>query len=125
PSAIAVHDDGGVQLLLPAESTLHHKARCQNKEGSGRLQAGRAERGRAGPRGTGSIAHHLLEHFQIVEVALAAFGRDPTDGLRPILVIALLDRDQAGLLEHREMPAEIAVVQPATLLPLTEPQPLL
>src|SRR5262245_66260062 len=67
-----------------------------------------------------SIAHHLLQHLEIVEVALPALRGDPADGLRPVAVVALLDRDQAGLLQHLQVAGEIAVSESAHLLELAE-----
>src|SRR5690242_6790172 len=44
--------------------------------------------------------------------------------MRPVSFVALDDFDQAGLLQHLEIPAEIAVGQPAKLLQVGEGQSL-
>src|SRR5882724_10403153 len=72
--------------------------------------------------GAGGIAHHLLQHLEIIEIALAALRRDPADRLRPVAVVALLDCDQASLLEHLQVAGEIAVGEAAHLLERAEDQ---
>ncbi|OHV15357.1 hypothetical protein BK022_19645 [Methylorubrum extorquens] len=58
------------------------------------------------------VAHHLLQHPEIIEEAGASGGRQAAEGLRPVLVVALLQADEVGLLQHGEVAAEIASVSP-------------
>src|SRR6185295_9065128 len=53
--------------------------------------------------GARRIAHHLFEHFQIFEIARASVRREPHHGLRAVVVVALLDRDQTRLLQHLQV----------------------
>src|SRR5262245_5580091 len=70
------------------------------------------------------VAHDLLEHVEIVEVARAPFAGDPTHRLRSIAVETLDDLDQAGVVQHLQMPGEIAVGQAAQVLEVAEQQTL-
>src|SRR5262245_953674 len=92
------------------------------KNSSRRLEAMHARRIR--PGGGCRVAHHLLEHRQIVEIALAALPRDPAQRLRAVVVVALFDVDEPGILQDLQMAAEIAVRQPAHALEVAEGQPL-
>ena len=61
-----------------------------------------------------------LEHVDVLEEPAAAVVGDPAEGLRPVLVEALPDLDEAGLVEHLEVPAEVAVGEVAQLLEVGE-----
>src|SRR5262249_48517580 len=105
-------------------STVLCIAKLPCKKFSDQLETAQAERGGAGPGGAGGVAHDLLQHAQIAEIAPTTLGGDPADGLRPVVIVTLLDLDQPGVLEHLQMPAEVAVGQPAQLLQVAEHQAL-
>src|SRR5215468_9060909 len=67
---------------------------------SGACQARELGCRRRGFHRLGGIAHHLLEHGEIFEVARAALARDAAERLRPVLLEALGDLDEPGLLQH-------------------------
>src|SRR5262245_37522111 len=133
PAAVAVHDDSDMQgSMILAHGLMSPRTLCCKVSwqifGSGRPQAAWA-RCRAGrlPRslgGAGGIAHHLLQHLEIFEIALASLRGDPADGLRPVAIVALLDGNQAGFLEHLQMAGEIAVGEAAHLLERAEDEAL-
>src|SRR5215472_17852745 len=95
---------------------------------SGELEPARPERARAARSadlaGRRRVLHHLFQHLEIVEIAAAPLCRDPADGLRPVVIVALLDLDEARLVEHLQVAAQIAVRQGAHLLQIAEYEPL-
>src|ERR1700676_5309953 len=82
--------------------------RAQGACGARRTRLGGTRLGGTGQGGAGRVLHHLLQHLEIIEIAPASLRRDPADGLRPVMVVALLDRDETGFLEHLQVTAEIA-----------------
>ena len=63
-----------------------------------------------------------FQHGEIIEKAAAAgFGQAAT-GMRPVAFIAFGDLHEAGLLQHLEVPAQIAVGQAAKLPEIGESQ---
>src|SRR5262249_27829141 len=100
---------------------LHGKNFSDGGEALGDLPAhGR----RGGARRRGGVGDDLLELGEVVEEAPTAGGRQPTGRVRPVVPEALLDLDQAGLLEDAEMPAQIAVGQATEVLQVAEREPL-
>ena len=55
-----------------------------------------------------------LQDGEIVEEAAAAGRREPASGVRPVALVALGDVDEAGVLQDRQVAAEIAVGQRAS-----------
>src|SRR3569832_627242 len=74
--------------------------------------------------GLGGVAHQPFEHGEIVEEAAAAGLGEAAGGGRTVALEALGDLDETGLLQHLQMPGEIAVGQAAELLEIGEGQPL-
>ena len=109
--------------LLAFESTLHCKVSPQNFFRLVFESAGSSPP-RPALRGARRVAHHLLEHLEIFEIALPPGRRDAADGLRAVVVVALLDRDQPRFLQHLQMTREIAVGQAAHLLQVAEHEAL-
>ena len=72
----------------------------------------------------GRVADHALQHGEILEEAAASGGGEAAGGLGPVAVVALADLDEARLLQHLEMAAEIAVREAAELLQVGEGEPL-
>src|SRR5579863_5093919 len=70
------------------------------------------------------VQQHLLENGQVFHIAPAPQGGDAAVRLRPVVLNALRDRDQLGLLEHLQVPVEVAVRQGAQLLQVPEQQSL-
>ena len=68
------------------------------------------------------IANDVLELFEIRLEALTPLGREPAQCLWPPVFESLPHFDEPGLLEHVEMPAEIAVRQCAEPLQIREQQ---
>ena len=69
------------------------------------------------------VAHHALQHRQIVEKTLAAGGSQADFGQRTVTDIALVDVDQAGFLQHGSVmlgaaPHRLARIFPTTRDPL-------
>ena len=86
-------------------------------------------RGQPGAHETGSglvfgsvscVAHDLFKSGEVFEIAFAARGRNAADGERAIAFVALGDFDHAGMFEHAEMAAEVAVSERAELFEVAE-----
>src|SRR3954452_19924866 len=70
------------------------------------------------------ISKQSLEYRQIFNEPAAAEPGKTAGGVRPAAFITLAYFDQSGFLQHLEVPAEIAVGEPAELLEISERQSL-
>ena len=66
----------------------------------------------------------VLQHVDVFEEPPAALVGEPAEGLRALVVEALPDLDEPLLVEHLEVPAEVAVGQGAEVLQVGEEEAL-
>src|SRR5690349_16087394 len=62
-------------------------------------------------RGPGGVAHQAFEHGKVVKEFAPAGPGQAAAGVWPVAFIALGDLDEARLLQHLQVPAQIAVGQ--------------
>src|SRR4051794_37243978 len=70
------------------------------------------------------ISNQPLEHGQIFQKAAATELGKTAGGVRPVAFVALAYLNEPGFLQHLEVPAEVAVGEPAELLEISERQSL-
>src|SRR2546421_1363343 len=75
-------------------------------------------------RGLGRVAHQPFEHGEIVQETAAADLGQAATCVRPVALVALGHFDETGLLQHLQVPAQIAVGQAAQLLEIRKAQAL-
>src|SRR6185437_12484385 len=106
-----------MQSMRGARARARFQRRALRQEsGSAALQVEQASR--ASVIGLGRrarIEQHLLEHREIAEEALASVGRDADERQRPGVLRGPRDLDELRGLEHFQVPAQVAVRQPAEL----------
>src|SRR5580704_5017741 len=68
------------------------------------------------------IQQHLLEHREVLNVALAPQSGNAAKRLRAVILDALRDCDQPCVFEYLQMPVEIAVGQRTQLFQVAEQQ---
>ena len=71
-------------------------------------------------RGLRGVLDDGFEDIDVLEEPAPSFVGDAAEGLRPFLVVAFPDLDQAGLVQDLEVPAQVAVGQVAEFFQVRE-----
>src|SRR5262245_12637038 len=75
------------------------------------LEKGLRRRGAGRRSRVGGVSDHLLQRFDVLQEPLAPFVCNPAECLRAVVLRALPDFDQARLLQHLEVPVQVAIRQ--------------
>ena len=76
----------------------------------------------SGFHGRRRISNDLLEHPQVLHVAVPTLFGNAANSLRSIALETLRDRDEAGFLQNLYVPAQIAIGEAAQLLQVAKAQ---
>lgn len=86
--------------------------------------SGSTKRGTIGFRGVQGVADDVFEDVDVLKEPGSTRGGEAAEGLRSVVLIALPDLDEPGLMENLKVSTEVAVSQGAQILEVGEDQSL-